>query len=361
MMQRIIIVLLCALFTGCRQPLPTLEDDALYEFTEVAGDDYCNDSANHSKCRGQLFLKKNGKVLLQRNCNTQDSAVYYRGTYFVSDSGLSCSFTARYVVAPECADCPAKPSSMNAGNNGGFKDMKVMRLDLLKLSCATNAYVNGAERITSFTRVYRKSGHRQMETFCNFISRYKAFPDFYCSAVNVPGSQSAQADPDISPLEQIIAHYRARYVNFDYSATKSDSTFTLHFSRSGKTDEDEESSFSVIIYSNQHEFTGDLDNDGSNEKLVTVFVNDEISTPWREYFLFSGKKGAQLLRTVASSFELARCRAGSYSGMFEAREISNGKISGVSICYTNQDAECCPSVHVDSKVYFEGGQLIPEQ
>jgi hypothetical protein len=240
--------------------------------------------------------------------------------------------------------------------------MKVVHLDLVKLDCAANTYAKLADHTTPFVQVYRKSGHRQMEAFCNFISRLKAFPDFHCTAISVAGSQSAQADPDVSPLEQIVAHYRARYVNFDYSATNTDSTFILNFSRSGKTAEDEESSFSVIIYRNERrELAGDLDKDGTSEKLITVFVNDEFSAPWREYFLFSGKKNAQLLRTVASSFELARCRAGSYSGAFEAREIRNGKISGISVCYTSEDPECCPSVHAASNVYFEGNRLIPEQ
>jgi len=108
---------------------------------------------------------------------------------------------------------------------------------------------------------------------------------------------------------------------------------------------------------------GDLDRDGVDEIICCVSWEGGGSSWWNDILLFKQTKNAYKLIAFQQSPNLCGCKegtneGGSYGGNFYPEKIENGIVIGKSICWTKNDAHCCPSLKFNTTVKFEKNQLV---
>jgi hypothetical protein len=337
---------------GCREHPPTLRDDTLFKIAKVNGADYCAaESVQSSDCTGWLYLKKNGKALYFMNCG-DDSTLYYRGTYYTTDTGLRCTFNSVYTNIPPCTNCPHESRPSRKVNQ--FNDDTTWYFSLLKSVCAPVIYTSEQSK-QSPLYVVRKATLDDITGFCSFISGADAFIDFHCR--KEPVSYERVANHEVSFYEEAEQYYRRRFEGREFTRNSDDSVtyLTIH-KKNG--DEAESDLYIEINRTPRKTLEGDLDKDGLNDLLMNVQLSEGAST-WHDLFVFLQKDEYRSLAAVASDADLAICTGDSYGGYFLPVKIVNGSITGESKCYTEEDAECCPSIKVNTVVKLENNSLKP--
>jgi len=81
------------------------------------------------------------------------------------------------------------------------------------------------------------------------------------------------------------------------------------------------------------------------------------SSSWNDLIVFISENNKYNLKSCTSSFDLASCKGGSHEGQFYPTKIKNGIIIGISDCYTEKDAHCCPSIKKETSVSFKNNKL----
>jgi hypothetical protein len=99
---------------------------------------------------------------------------------------------------------------------------------------------------------------------------------------------------------------------------------------------------------------GDLTEDKKPEIIINVVHSFGASGHNIISFLFIGNsKGYSFVKTFDCS-NLAQCKAGGAKwGELQIEEIKNNMLFGTSLCYTEDDAACCPSKQFSSTFKYD--------
>lgn len=98
---------------------------------------------------------------------------------------------------------------------------------------------------------------------------------------------------------------------------------------------------------------GDLDKDGIPDLIADIGGNNSGSGSWNELFVFFSKNGRYELASVTPSSKICGCTVGD----FYPEKIQEGLIFGESICWAENDAHCCPTLHYSTTVTIDKKQL----
>ena len=114
----------------------------------------------------------------------------------------------------------------------------------------------------------------------------------------------------------------------------------------------------INLYESNSILFGDLDHDNKEEMVMTVHTEGGGgggNTASQDIFVFRrSNDSVQILCTVVDA-SLANCA----DGMFRAKKIEKGLIIGMSSCYKEDDARCCPSVQLITTAGLSGNTLNP--
>jgi len=103
-------------------------------------------------------------------------------------------------------------------------------------------------------------------------------------------------------------------------------------------------------------FTGDLNQDNSNDLIVSVYTEGGGgggNVSWSDLFVFIKNEKGYQLKTISTNWEVAGC-----NGMIGIEEIKDNKIIGTSLCYAEDDGRCCPSLKYSTALKLVGDQIV---
>src|SRR5690606_11754508 len=158
----------------------------------------------------------------------------------------------------------------------------------------------------------------------------------------------------------VLGHYEKKHAEHHLHKTNSDSVSELVFSYRKVPAGQEPGPFLYVTLSRLRSdvITGDLNGDGRPDLIVQPVLSQGGNSYWKELFVFVNTPDGYVFKTVASNMDLAQYTEGAHSGSFHAERIGDGAIIGTSICYTDEDAACCPSVKVPTLVRLSGDKLV---
>lgn len=100
----------------------------------------------------------------------------------------------------------------------------------------------------------------------------------------------------------------------------------------------------TIIPACKNFIEGDLNNDGLNDLIISVFYNYEYLPKLRNYLYITQNNQLTFHKTFTID-ELAFCNnAKKNNRRFYPKKIANGRLIGQTECVQNGEAGCCPSV-----------------
>jgi hypothetical protein len=116
--------------------------DVLFGFAETTDPHLCDaDSVIPSDCSGgDLYLTKKGNIIYSFYCYGSDTTFYDIGTYFQTDSGISCTFDRQYSYHSGCSDCTKDEQRPVDPNSGKLIKVASSSLFLIKLHCEDFEY-----------------------------------------------------------------------------------------------------------------------------------------------------------------------------------------------------------------------------
>ncbi len=190
---------------------------------------------------------------------------------------------------------------------------------------------------------------------------------FITSCQDEPPRQEKKTTTEDLIAEDDVLHFIVQYYQKEfhqYKEEKNISDSIIELSYLGKLPEDTFESWLSAIYipanmQSAHVFSGDLNKDSLPELVIEVKTEGGgvgSNSADFEYFLFLNKgKGYQFLKAYTSS-SIAGCE-GNY-GFFMAESISDNQLRGTSMCYTEEDSRCCPSLYFESSLSLLNNRLV---
>lgn len=178
--------------------------------------------------------------------------------------------------------------------------------------------------------------------------------------VNQPDSSDSTLSY-MSVFESIKEHYFMIYGQEGRFEEFSDST-AIRLTCYNIPNEDEENEGVIVtitipltgekeLYGAIPVLMGDLNKDKKEDLLITAH-NEFGNSASQDIFIFINEGDNYSLASVTDNRDLMDCR-----GYFRARKIVNNYIEGNSSCYSSDDAECCPSLHYETKLVFSDDSL----
>lgn len=355
-MKRIfnLVIGLTIVLTSCNssktEKVNLFQENTLFAITPTTDPTYCSvDSAGGTDCGiGDIYLTKEGSVLYSPFCMGMDTFTYYIGKYNISDTGIVCSFNSEYSYYLGCQGCPEEETNPVNPNSGKLRSGVDFTLVLKKTNCKDFPY-----SIADSKDEYRQGLRIETDKndYCQSISEIKALSEFHCSYT--AKSYENLIDEDITT--KIVYHYGKQNRTGIPQRNETDSLINLSFT--GKGDETPYSNLVISKMKSDYLF-GDLNNDGKTDLIASVNSDGGGSATWIEYITFISEDNQYVLKSVTRSFDLSICSGGSHDGQFYPEEIKDGVITGTSICYTDKDAHCCPSIKKESKVVYKQDKLV---
>ncbi len=369
-MKKIIKLLIIStvILTGCDSDKTDtfLKENTLFSIVPTTDPTFCSlDSIVPTDCGvGEVYLTKEGGVLYSPFCMGMDSFTYYIGKYNISDTAIICTFNSEYTYAMGCYDCPEEETKPEDPNSGKIISSKEWFLTLKKTNCSEIPYY-----LSNSKDDYQQGlkTNPDKNDYCKSISKIKALNELHCSFTEsssatesadnpVPQKNSPKADvisEDI--ITQILIHYGRENKSGLPQKKETDSLIYLSFKEKG-----DEMAYSNLTISKikADYFFADLNGDGKLDILASVNADSGGSSFWDDLIVFLNENESYSLTSVTSSFDLATCKSGSHDGQFYPKEIKNGVIIGESVCYTDEDAHCCPSIKQKSKAVFKDNKLV---
>lgn len=333
-----------------------LTDDTLFFITPTTDPTYCSaDSVVGTDCGiGYLYLTKGGNVLYSPLCLGMDTLTYYMGNYNVSGAGIVCTFQSEYSysLAPEYSE---EVVTHEDPNSGKIIETKQQPFILKKTNCTNFPYY-----ILDYDVEYKTSLKIENDKsyYCNEISKIKALEEFHCSFNQEKIETSVNNKIEYDILNRIILYYSEHNLMSISNRDETDSLINLSFKE--KSNETSYSNISIPKKKTNYIF-GDLNSDGKDDIVASIYADGGGSASWFEYITFIFEDGQYVLKSMTNSFNIAICNDGSHDGQFYPKEINNGVIYGKSICYTDKDPHCCPSIENESKVIYKDGKLVKKE
>jgi len=111
---------------------------------------------------------------------------------------------------------------------------------------------------------------------------------------------------------------------------------------------------------------GDLNND--NLEDIIVIVNTEGGGAggnvwWDDIFIFFKDKDKYLLPLIKTNWQISGCdrEFGFNGGSILIEEIEGNIIKGTSLCYTDKDSRCCPSLIYETQLQIINNQIVTKK
>lgn len=352
-----LILVLTIFLTSCNtnknESANVLPDNTLFSISPTTDPAFCSaDSIVGTDCGiGDLYLTKDGNVLYSPFCMGMDTFTYYIGKYNISDTGIVCSFKSEYSYPMGCYDCPENEIKPEDPNSGKTTVSKEWFLILKKTNCKDFPYFisNSQDEYHQALKIEQDKNY-----YCETISKIKSLSEFHCSFI--PSKKTSDNLIDEEIITKILIYYSKHYKNGIPQREETDSLINLSF-KEKKEDDMPYSNLTISKIKSDYLF-GDINNDGKKDIIASVGADGGGSASWNELFVFINENDNYILKSVTSSFDLAVCKKGSHEGQFYPKEIKDGIVIGTSICYTDEDAHCCPSIKKESKAVFKNDKLI---
>ena len=114
------------------------------------------------------------------------------------------------------------------------------------------------------------------------------------------------------------------------------------------------SSFYFSTLKKDHAF-GDLNNDGRQDLVLKLYSNTGGNSDYLDLFVLTqSPTGWKILNIQSSSDESLK---GCEIGQFIPQTIENGLLIGESLCFTDSDPRCCPSLKYKTTVKWINNEL----
>lgn len=164
---------------------------------------------------------------------------------------------------------------------------------------------------------------------------------------------------DDSLYADIETYYINKFSDQIVDKQKTDDGFELTFSKS-------DGSIASMIYISEKPKTdfidktrisGDLNNDKIADVIITIHTEGEgtgANSGHNDLFLYEGGAYGYSIVNVFPNTALSDCNDKSY---FAADTIINNQLIGLSDCFQEGDAGCCPSLHFKTTLALKGDNL----
>jgi hypothetical protein len=345
-------------FTVCREKPLALTEPILLTFYSTTSSTFCEpDSFTLSgDNRGSLLLLTSRKALY--SLKTKDSIHYFRGNYRLTENGIFCNFDAQYdharTKAPKSRKLKTRPLS-------AMKPIRTWNLNISKTGCAVYIYFSEKGNLEtsgedSVKLLYREATAEKAMEYLTRINGIDALVDFHLEVPPAIKKANVVGDEITGPIEN---YYVTQNNKGKVKRTEDDTTVRLSFTYK-KVPAGEDGRPYLLINipkARTSMLTGDVSGDGQPDLVVQPSLSQGGNYQWKEMFVFVKNGKGYGLRANASNFDLAQYKKNSHSGCFYADEIRDGKIVGTSICYLDDDAQCCPSVKIPTGVFLKDSQI----
>jgi hypothetical protein len=343
------------LMSSCKDKGPGRWENTLLQFNEISDSDYCNSNRRQSKgcTKGRMILTAGGKALYYFNCRHTDSTTFHRGTYAVKDSVIECLFDSRLTASKE-----------KRGEKTGFKESKRRKVRLYTTGCEPDRAwlystdIRNDDDSSKVYTVFRKAELYAYNDFCMLTASLPALIDFKCQPRADTAYKNARS-MDESILNMMVDHYKNKNPKSRMHRADNDSSINLSFTYLKKRQDDDGLPYLYVTISKIRKsyLSGDLNTDGVPDLVGLPKLSQGGASYWQDLFVLLYLKGNFEPVQVISAMDLARCTGNSYNGNFVPREISENMIKGTTRCYTDDDAECCPSVKLEASYKLDEKKL----
>jgi hypothetical protein len=347
------------LLTQCREKPLALTEPMLLAFFSTTSDSFCEpDSGTVSiDNRGSLVLLTSTKALYA--IKTKDTIHYFRGNYRLIDNGIFCNFDAEYDYArakvPKSRKVKTRPPT-------AMRPVKAWNLNISKTGCGDYIYYSEKGNLQSagndsVKMLYREATPEKAMECISRINGIDALIDFHMELPPSVKKANLTGAAITGPIEDF---YVSQNKKGKVKRTEDDTSIRLTFSynRIPAGQEGGPYLYVIIPKSRTSMLTGDVSGDGVPDLVVQPSLSQGGDSRWKEMFVFVKNGKDYELRANASNFDLAQYKRNSHNGCFYADEIKDGKIVGTSICYMDDDAQCCPSVKVPTGVVLKDSRIL---
>jgi len=77
----------------------------------------------------------------------------------------------------------------------------------------------------------------------------------------------------------------------------------------------------------------------------------------RELIIIVSDNDKYKLNHIYESGGICGCKTSEYNGIFAVEKIQDGIIYGQSVCWSDTDAHCCPSLEYESAIKYDNSTL----
>ena len=180
------------------------------------------------------------------------------------------------------------------------------------------------------------------------------------NTVNQIPSQSDTSTSKVIVNEDSIVSFVVNYyqpeldklkqeVSAELKITKEDGNLKIDYTKEGY------SYFSRTIPLPKFLLKGDLNRDGKNDVVVSVWATGGTHAIWNDVFLFFGTKDGYKFYKKYDSYSLGSVK--SYYAKFYPAHINNGCLIGKMSMLAHNDPGCCPSLFYKSTLKFINGKF----
>ncbi len=176
-----------------------------------------------------------------------------------------------------------------------------------------------------------------------------------------PPGINSDAWMDTAITSALVQHYRQGFQGaIREDVEMSDSILSITFVKRMENEVEDKVLLVVNIPRLKDNFiTGDLEKDGENEIMACVGVEGGGRRGSYDLFVFKQHGGKYTIASTIKSPDVCGCNGSGVSGgYFYPDSIENSQVVGRSICWSENDAPCCPTMRFETRLKFVSGKLI---
>ncbi len=180
---------------------------------------------------------------------------------------------------------------------------------------------------------------------------------------NTESLMTAQSDTSNNTIivnEDSIVNFVVKYyqpeleklkqeVSAELKITKEDGNLKINYVKDGY------SYFSRSIPLPNLLLKGDINRDGKNDVVVSVWATGGTHAIWNDVFIFLGTKGGYCFYKKYDSYSIGSVK--SYYAKFYPAQIKNGCLVGKMSMLAHNDPGCCPSLFYKTTLKFINGKF----